>query len=109
MSRIILGAAPGVFVDHISRDTLDNRRANLRIATHGQNMANTPAYRCNKSGFKGVYQDSRSSAWTAQIRYDKRLYWLGTFILAEDAARAYDARAREVWGEFARCNFPLQE
>jgi hypothetical protein len=36
MSRLILAAEPGQFVDHISHDTLDNRRANLRIAARAR-------------------------------------------------------------------------
>lgn len=91
-------------VDHINGNGLDNRRANLRPATHAQNMRNKPMYRNNRSGFKGVYR--RKNRWCAQIKHEGKLRHLGSFAAAEEAARAYDIAARELFGEFARPNFP---
>src|SRR5688572_7656162 len=54
LHRIILGAPPGLVVDHISGDTLDNRRSNSRRATIGNNVFNSRISRSNTSGFKGV-------------------------------------------------------
>ena len=93
--------------DHINGDGLDNRRSNLRRATHGQNMANKGRYRNNTSGFKGVSR-RRSGRWFAQIQAQGTHRYLGQFDTAEDAARAYDAAAVEAFGEFARLNFPQE-
>lgn len=93
--------------DHISGDRLDNRRANLRAATHGQNAVNRGS--CGESLFLGVHRDRRR--WRAQIRplgsgeYGRKLH-LGIYDTEEDAARAYDRAAREHHLEFARLNFP---
>jgi hypothetical protein len=106
MQRLLMGDPPGLNVDHRNRDTLDNRRANLRVATDSQNKANTPRYRNNRSGFKGVYWKPRHRQWEVQIRHHGRCHFLGYFRTAEEAARAYDAGARELHGAFARCNFP---
>jgi len=107
MQRFLLDEPVGFHVDHISGDTLDNRRTyNLRLATRSQNKANGRAYANNSSGFKGVYWAPRHKKWHAQIRHARHLYDLGYFDCPEDAARAYDAKAREVHGPFARCNFP---
>lgn len=96
-------------VDHRNGDGLDNRRANLRIATHGQNMANKRIYRNNTSGFKGVTRNTGSGRpWRAQLKADKKHYHLGYYDTPEAAARAYDAAARELFGEFARPNFPQE-
>jgi len=88
--------------DHKNRNTLDNRRSNLRPATAAQNSQNRRCASNNKSGFKGVSFRSDRGTWLATIRKRK----IGTFRNPEAAARAYDAVAAEVFGEFAVFNFP---
>lgn len=90
-------------VDHINGDGLDNRRANLRSASHADNMRNARLRSDNTSGFKGV---SRSGdKWSASLHLDGRHLSLGAFSDPEQAARAYDAAALEHFGPFARLNF----
>ncbi|GAA2696364.1 AP2 domain-containing protein [Actinoplanes palleronii] len=95
-------------VDHINGDGMDNRRANLRPATHSQNNCNKGSMRTASSQHKGVSLISRrkSRPWLAQIKKDRRYFYLGYFDSQDDAARAYDAAARELHGEFAHLNFP---
>lgn len=109
MQRFLMGEPEEMQIDHRNRDTLDNRRENLRIATKSQNKANTIRYRNNASGFKGVYWNKRQQAWVAQVRHAGQLFHLGQFATAEDGAHAYDAKARKLHGDFARCNFPELE
>jgi hypothetical protein len=95
------------YVDHKNGDGLDNRRENLRQATHGENVANARRRADNTSGYKGVHKNSRRGRpWKAGIRADGRMRHLGYYDSPIDAARAYDIAAREVFGEFARLNFP---
>lgn len=108
LHRFILNATAGEEVDHENLDTLDNRRCNLRLATHSQNQCNRRAYRRNKTGFKGVYYSKSRNAFCAQIRHGNVQRLLGRFATAEEAARAYDAAARAHHGDFARLNFPRQ-
>jgi hypothetical protein len=91
-------------VDHINLNGLDNRRTNLRPATRAQNMHNRRLNANNTSGYKGVSRDR--SKWRAHIKLNSRQRSLGTFATPEQAARAYDAAARELFGQFARLNFP---
>jgi hypothetical protein len=91
--------------DHINGDGLDNQRANLRPATAGQNVANARKGG-GSSRFKGVSWWKRSGRWQAYIMIDGHQAFLGHFDAEEDAARAYDAEARQLFGEFARLNFP---
>lgn len=99
MHRVILGASGGKLIDHRDRNGLNNLRANLRPCTAGQNNVNRPP-RGKKSKYKGITA-LVSGRWQASIseRY------LGTFTLEEDAARAYDAAAKSLHGEFAYLNF----
>lgn len=93
-------------VDHVNGNGLDNRRANLRAATPGQNQANMRRPRTNTSGFKGVSWFARTGKWRAYIGFENRQIHLGYFATPEEAARTYDAKAVELYGEFARPNFP---
>jgi hypothetical protein len=104
--REIMNAPPGVLVDHRDGNTLDNRRANLRLATHSQNSCNRRKRKNTSSRFIGVYFDKYRQCWGACIRYHGKNIWLGRFDSEIDAALAYDAAARIYHGQFARLNFP---
>lgn len=108
MHRVVARAGPQERIDHENNDGLDNRRANLRRCTPSQNQANRHVVR-SASGFKGVSYDGRRGRWVAKITVNYRTLNLGRFATAEDAARAYDAAAREHFGEFAFGNFPDKE
>ena len=106
MSRLIMQPPDDVLVDHINGDRLDNRRANLRYATIGQNNANSKPRGWH--GFKGIVEDRTRTRkrWRAQIHVNRKTVEIGAFENIEDAARAYDKRALELHGGFAWLNFP---
>lgn len=108
---VVLGVAGSIEyscdVDHKNRDTLDNRRDNLRVATIGQNRANSrkKLWRGGKSSdYKGVSWHKRRCKWRAIIVKDKRQRELGFYDDEKDAARAYNRAALELHGEFACIN-----
>lgn len=101
--RVLMGFPPFA-IDHIDRNRLNNRRSNLRVCTNAQNQANRVALP-HSSRFKGVTLQRRTGRYEAQIVSKGRKIHLGTFATEEDAAKAYDAAARNEWGEFARTNF----
>lgn len=102
MHREILGLGHGDKrqSDHINLNTLDNRRANLRIATSSENGCNRTRRSDNTSGFKGVYPCK--NRWYAQISIRGHQIYLGSFKSPEDAYVAYCDAAARVHGEFAR-------
>lgn len=87
-------------VDHANGDKLDNRRANLRYCTRSQNNANRP-HTIGK--YKGVRFSK--NAWQAEIKKNKKYIYIGRFKEIKDAAKAYDKKAIELFGDFAYTNF----
>ena len=97
----------GMDTDHADGNTLNNRRGNLRLASRGQNTANsvrktTIGGRKIKAPYRGVYR--AGNKWMAQVRADGDLHYLGTFDTARQAARAYNSKALEMFGRFAMLN-----
>lgn len=101
MHRVLLPSAK--VVDHINGDGLDNRRANIRACTQSQNLANQKI-KPHSSRFKGVSFDKKLKKWTAYCKVNGKTTYIGGFKVEEDAARAYNAKAKELYGEFARLN-----
>lgn len=95
------GHWPDGMLDHINRDSSDNRIENLRIATQSQNTTNS--LRHNRHGFRGV-RTLRGKAWQAQIKVDGKLHHLGTFETIDEAAHAYNKAAIRLHGQFAILN-----
>jgi hypothetical protein len=88
-------------LDHRNLVRMDNRIANLRLATRSQNHANRLAQANSQSGLKGVCWDESNGRWKAQLQGRH----LGSFATAEEGAAAYDEVAKQVFGNFARTNF----
>lgn len=87
-------------VDHINGDSLDNRKANLRACSHGENQMNRINRKPTKSGIKGVKK--HYGKWQARIRIDGQLKHLGTFDSKEGARNAYAEASKKEFGRFAR-------
>lgn len=98
------GEWPGHEVDHEDNDKANNRIANLRPASHGQNAMNCVS-RAGKSKYLGVYWEKQRSKWRAKIMHEGVSYDLGFFSIEEDAARAYDRAAIALHKEYANPNF----
>ena len=104
MHRVILSAKRGEVVDHINHDSLDNRRSNIKIATHSASNHNRVLR--NKLGFRGVRHVD--GGYAAEISNYKKREHLGFYLNIKDAARAYDAAAIRIYGEHAVTNFGVQ-
>lgn len=105
MHRDIAQPPEGMLTDHINGDTLDNRRCNLRLCLHAENMRNRRIGSKGSSQYKGVSRSKYEGRWQAIIGADKRSFNCGTYDSEEAAARAYDSAAVHFFGEFARTNF----
>ena len=103
LHRQLMSASRGEQVDHINRDTMDNRKANLRLCSASQNQANRSDSR-GTSRYKGVSRCRRTEKWQAHIRVNRKSIALGRFDDEKRAAVAYDEAARTHFGEFACLN-----
>ena len=105
LHRLIMKPAKNQFIDHINGNKLDNRRCNLRICTHAENMRNRTKHKLMSSQYKGVYYtEDRKNKWRAQIVKDKKKYHLGSYQTEIEAAKAYNRAAKELHKEFAKLN-----
>ena len=106
MHRLIANYIAGR-IDHENGNGLDNRKSNLRPGVGWRNMANQRHRKSIKtSQYKGVCWSKVMSSWWAQIGKDRKHHSLGFFKSEEDAAKTYDAKAIELFGEYACINFP---
>ncbi len=103
MHRLILGLTNRKQeAEHIDRNGLNNQRSNLRVATRSQNCSNRKLFKNSKSKLKGV--SFHNEKWRATICLNKKCYHIGYFKTKEDAALAYNKKAKELHGEFSCLN-----
>ena len=100
---------PQCIVDHADRNPSNNRRSNLRLATHIENMYNRKRQSNNTSGYIGVCFNKNDKAFIARVTAKRITYLLGSFKCAKDAALTRDLAALRYQGEFAHLNFPIEE
>jgi hypothetical protein len=96
------GEWPKAEIDHINGDGLDNKIANLRLATPAQNRTNALAQKSSKTGFRGVHYHPGARRYRAQICKNNKVLHLGYYDTPEEAHAAYLKAAHEIHGEFVR-------
>jgi hypothetical protein len=111
LHRFIMGVEDSsIMVDHINGNGLDNRRENLRVCDNTKNQQNRGKKRSSGYKYKGIRKRYKnSSRVSARIRHKGREIYLGTYPTEEEAARAYDRAALDLFGDFAQLNFDRGE
>lgn len=100
----IMGRVKGLSIDHINHNGLDNRKANLRHATYSQNKQNCPSKSIYGKGVQRRLYAKGVIKYRARIRLNGELYNLGQYDTVIDAAKAYNIKAKEFFGDFAYLN-----
>lgn len=104
MHREILRAPKDKNIDHVNHNTLDNRKDNLRFANKSKNGMNRQVNSNNTTGYKGVILRKDTKKYRAHITKNSKRYWLGQYETVEKAAKAYNKKAIELFGEYAKLN-----
>ena len=109
LHRFILNVKLGQMVDHIDGNPLNNRRNNIRICTCSENGMNRKKNVGTR--YKGIKKltGKRKKYFGARIQKQGTHYFLGCFATEKEAAKAYDEKAIQLFGKFARLNFPEKE
>lgn len=102
MHILIMSPPKGKDVDHINHITFDNRKSNLRICEHYQNIINSKTYKNNTSGKKGVHWDKSRNKWLVSITVNKKTYYLGRYDNFDEAVRVREEAEEKYHKEF-RC------
>jgi len=111
MHRVIMDCPEGMYIDHINHNGLDNRKENLRICTNQENCRNRIKHAPTTLGMiKGVSISKciKSKPFRAHIKHNYKNIDIGFFANLDDAARAYDKKALELFGQYAQLNYPLK-
>lgn len=94
---------PSMFIDHIDGDGTNNKLTNLRLVTSAQNMSNQrKTKKKTSSQYKGVTR--RKNSYRAYVTFQRKRFNLGSYHSEIEAAKAYNAKATELFGEYARLN-----
>lgn len=93
-----------MFIDHIDNNGLNNQKSNLRLCTRSENGMNRSKQLNCSSVFKGVYFYKNRNKWLVRIGINKKGTHVGYFDSEIDAAKAYNQKAIELFGEFAKLN-----
>lgn len=104
LHRFISGAISPMCVDHIDGDGLNNIRSNLRICTQAENAMNVRPVHGASSKYKGVSRIKSSGRWRAYIKKHGKHMFIGSFGSEREAAFAYNAKAIEMFGQYAKLN-----
>ena len=105
MHRLIMGVTDGkIQIDHKYGNGLDNRKKNLRICTNSENQINKKSKIGGTSKYKGVSWKTLNNKWNSKIGINGGTIQIGLFINEIEAAKAYNLKATELFGEFARLN-----
>ena len=105
MASEIMRPPIGAKVTFKNYDSLDCRKANMQIVSHSEAMQHREKLNKNKTSlYKGVFWAKANQKWRASIAKDGKRYYLGYFSDEEEAARTYDEKALELYGETASLN-----
>ena len=102
MHREVMKTPDGMYTDHKNGIRFDNRKSNLRVCTHSENIRNKCKQSNNTSGLKGVAWHKVTKKWQVQIQVQGKSIYLGLFATKELAYQAYCEASTKYHGEFRK-------
>ena len=104
MHILIMNPPSEMKVDHIYHEKFDNRKNKLRLVTNQQNSCNCKVSKNNTSGVTGVWFNKKSKKWCAEIKFNYKKVYLGTFVNKEDAVKIRKETEIIYFGEYRNIN-----
>ncbi len=105
MHRVIMNTPEGELTDHKDRNGINNQKNNMRACDKHQNGMNRSGDKNTTSEYKGVAWAKKNKKWRAKIYFNGKFIHIGMFTCEKKAAKAYDKKAKELFGEYAYLNF----
>ncbi len=102
LHRLITNCPKGLEVDHVNGNPLDNRKFNLRVCTHAENMMNLGKPKNNTSGYKGISWVRRDRRWAVHVYAKGKHIYGGYFTDIHEAVKRYGDLMKKHHGEFTR-------
>ena len=99
MHREIMCALPGIGIDHLNGNGLDNRKSNLRICTRAQNQWNRHSV---KPAIGNIWWAKERKQFRAAITTNGKRKYLGQYKYKADAIKAYQKVAKERQDKYIR-------
>ncbi len=109
LHRLIMKCPKNMIIDHINGNGLDNRRKNLRICTHADNMQNKKLYKNSTTGLRGVRYYSRYNKYVSYIQKDKVNHFLGYFSDKKEAFKCYLKKYKELNKDIKKRRFIISK
>ena len=102
MHTVVSGAPKHLETDHLNGNGLDNRRCNLRVCSHAENLSNCSKNKLNTSGHRGVYLIKKSGKYLARLRNNGENFFLGHFATYDLAVSVYRDAYFKMFGRECR-------
>ena len=96
LHRLLTECPKGMVVDHINRNTLDNRLCNLRICTTKENNNNRKVRCTCKTGYPGIHKDKYTGKYITRITLNSRRYYIGKYSTLEEAIEKQNERRSQL-------------
>ena len=103
LHKFVMGVTdPSIMIDHVHGIILDDRRSQLRVCNHAQNIQSQKLSKVNTSGERNVCWDKQAGKWKVEINAFDKKYNIGLFINYDEACQVARIERQRLHKEFAR-------
>lgn len=90
LHRFLMNCPKDLQVDHVNRNTLDNRKCNLKVCTLQENLNNKGEYKNNTSGYKNIHYSKANKTFVCEIKRNNKMVFYKTCKNLEELVKLRD-------------------